>query len=150
MAFQSIDFERTWWRLFQKRVVYTKFDIYIFMYQFYTYNVYNLHACNVQYSQRHTMINHCDRCITLLSELDISFVLLNISSKFLLHLECYLLSPKRHIRISKCIKQTKIYISITKKSDMSITDLSRYVSDCTVYLLVWMAIYKHDQLCQFC
>jgi hypothetical protein len=75
----------------------------------------------LQYSQRHTMINHCDRRITHLSDLDISFVLLNISSKFLLHLECYLLSPKRHIRINKWIKQTKRYISITKKSDMSIT-----------------------------
>jgi hypothetical protein len=47
------------------------------------------------------MINHCDSCITHLGDLDISFVLLNISSKFLLHLECYLLSPKRYIKISK-------------------------------------------------
>jgi hypothetical protein len=67
------------------------------------------------------MINHGDRRITHLGDLDISFVLLNISSKFLLHLECYLLSPKKHIKISKQIKQTKRYISITKKSDMSIT-----------------------------
>ena len=49
----------------------------------------------------HGVINHCDRRITNLGDLDISFVLLNISSKFLLHLECYLLSPKRHIKISK-------------------------------------------------
>jgi hypothetical protein len=53
----------------------------------------------VQYSQRHTMINHCDRPITHLGDLDISFLLINIFSKFLLHLECYLLSPKRHIKI---------------------------------------------------
>jgi hypothetical protein len=26
----SFDFERTWWRLFQKRVVRIKFDIYVF------------------------------------------------------------------------------------------------------------------------
>ena len=26
-VFQSLDFERTWWRLFQKHVVWTKFDI---------------------------------------------------------------------------------------------------------------------------
>ena len=26
------DFERNWWRLFQKRVVRTKFDIYVFIY----------------------------------------------------------------------------------------------------------------------
>ena len=44
--------------------------------------------------------NHHDRCITHLSDLDISFVLVNISSKFHLHLECYLLSPKRHIKTS--------------------------------------------------
>ena len=30
-SFQSFDFERTWWRLFQKRVVRTKFDIYVFI-----------------------------------------------------------------------------------------------------------------------
>jgi hypothetical protein len=30
LAFQSFDFERTRWRLFQKRVVCTKFDIYFF------------------------------------------------------------------------------------------------------------------------
>ena len=73
---------------------------------------------DIQYSQRHSVINHCDRHITHLSDTDISFVLLNISSKFLLHLESYLLSPKRHIRISKWIKQIKRYISITKKSDV--------------------------------
>ena len=32
----------------------------------------------LQYSQRHTMINHCDRRITHLSDTDISFVLFNI------------------------------------------------------------------------
>jgi len=31
-AFQSFDFERTWWRFFQKRVVRTKFGIYVFIY----------------------------------------------------------------------------------------------------------------------
>ena len=55
----------------------------------------------LQYSQRHTMINHSDRRITHLGDLDISFVLLDMSSKFLVHLECYLLSSKRHIKISK-------------------------------------------------
>ena len=30
LASQSFDFERTWWILFQKRVVRTKFDIYVF------------------------------------------------------------------------------------------------------------------------
>jgi len=32
----------------------------------------------MQYSQRHSMINHCDRCITLLIDTDISFDLLNL------------------------------------------------------------------------
>jgi len=31
----------------------------------------------VQYSQRHTMVNHCDRRITDLSDTDIFFVLFN-------------------------------------------------------------------------
>jgi hypothetical protein len=31
LAFQSFDFERTWWRSFQKRFVRTKFDIYVFI-----------------------------------------------------------------------------------------------------------------------
>ena len=29
LAAQPFDYERTWWRLFQKRVVRTKFDIYV-------------------------------------------------------------------------------------------------------------------------
>jgi hypothetical protein len=32
LGFQYFDIERTWWNLFQKRVVCTKFDIYIFYY----------------------------------------------------------------------------------------------------------------------
>ena len=32
-AFQSFDFECTWCRLFQKRVMYTKLDIYVFLWQ---------------------------------------------------------------------------------------------------------------------
>jgi hypothetical protein len=31
LSFQSFDFERTWWRLFRKRVLRTKFDIYFFI-----------------------------------------------------------------------------------------------------------------------
>jgi len=89
----------------------------------------------LQYRQRHSVINHCDRHITHLGDLDISFDLLDISSKFLLHLECYLLSLKRHIKISKYIKETKRYFSMTKKSNTShftIWLLSSYVSDCIV------------------
>ena len=50
-------------------------------------------------SETYSVINHCDRRTTHLGDLDISFVLLKMSSKFLLHLECYFLSPKRHIKI---------------------------------------------------
>ena len=32
-TFQSFDFERTWWWLFQKPVVHTKFDIYVFIFR---------------------------------------------------------------------------------------------------------------------
>jgi len=31
MYIQHLDFKRTWWRLFHKRVVRTKFDIYVFI-----------------------------------------------------------------------------------------------------------------------
>jgi hypothetical protein len=59
----------------------------------------------IQPSQKHRVRNHCDRCITFLfnNETDtcISFVLFNISSKFLLYFECYLLSPKIHKKVSK-------------------------------------------------
>ena len=44
----------------------------------------------LQYRQRHSMKNHCDRHITHLGDLDISFVLLHISSKFLLPFRVFL------------------------------------------------------------
>ena len=31
LTFQPFDFERTWWWLFKKRVVRTKFDLYVFI-----------------------------------------------------------------------------------------------------------------------
>ena len=34
MAFQSFHFELTSWKLFQKRIMRTKFDIYVFIYFF--------------------------------------------------------------------------------------------------------------------
>ena len=68
LAFQSFDFERTWWRLFQKRVVCTKFDIYVFMYIWtmdkwqrketyvvYAYCSLSSHANNVS-RERHTAV----------------------------------------------------------------------------------------------
>ena len=61
-------------------------------------------------------------------------IFVHVFSKFPLHLECYLLSPKMHKKVSKKIKQNKRYISITKKNDTYITlsDLSCFVSDLTV------------------
>ena len=136
----------------------------------------------IQYSQRHSVINHCDKHITHLVDLDISFALLDIFLKCLLHLECYLnyhpkgiskqvnrlnrskdisVSLRRVIRLSQWFIRLCFWlycISITKKSDKSITviyhamsltvlyqyhwdewyvyhsDLSWYVSDCTVSL----------------
>ena len=53
------------------------------------------------------MINQIDRHITHFGDLDLSFVLLHISANYLLHLECCLLSPKRHINIGKQINRPK-------------------------------------------
>ena len=39
----------------------------------------------LQYSQKHSVINHCDRRITLLSDTDISFGLFNLFMYFLVH-----------------------------------------------------------------
>ena len=58
------------------------------------------------------MINHYDWHITHLDVMDISIVLFNISSKFLLYLECYILSPKIP---KKVIKIHKKVIKIHKK-----------------------------------
>ena len=106
----------------------------IILHHVYGQHIFMLLYFHIQYSQRHTMINHCDRRITHLGGLDISFVLLNKFSQFLLHLQCYLLSLKRHIKISKQIKQTKRYISITKKSDMSITVIYHAMSLTVLYI----------------
>ena len=43
LSFQSFNFERTWWRLFQKRVVHTKFDIYGFIQNMYFNDYINTH-----------------------------------------------------------------------------------------------------------
>ena len=73
-----------------------------------------------KYSQRHSVINHCGRHITHLNDLNISFVLLNISSKFLLHLVILTITQKAY--------QNKSYISITKKNDMPITVIYHAIS----------------------
>jgi hypothetical protein len=55
----------------------------------------------IQSSQRHSVINHCDRHFYSSWWDGYIFGLFNISSKLLLHLECYLIKHKRHIKISK-------------------------------------------------
>jgi hypothetical protein len=47
LAFQSFDFERTWCRLFQKRVVRTKFDIFVFILTNNTPCRYTLWPCDM-------------------------------------------------------------------------------------------------------
>jgi hypothetical protein len=52
-------------------------------------------------SQRYSVINHWDRHFYSSWWFGYIFGLFNISSKFLLHLECYLIKHKRHIKIIK-------------------------------------------------
>ena len=86
------------WRKKYRKDVHTRLILVLFFHTRYKNVLFYLY---IQYRQRQSVINHCDRCIALLGDLDISFVLLNMSSKFHLHLECYIISPKRHIKISK-------------------------------------------------
>jgi hypothetical protein len=46
LPFQSFDYERTWWRLFQKRAVRTKFDIYVFILSRYLFDSIHLNWRN--------------------------------------------------------------------------------------------------------
>jgi hypothetical protein len=60
------------------------------------------------FKQKNTVSRHT----TYLGDLDISFVLLNIFSKFLLQLECYLLSPKKLIKIRPRVTEVRIRIKL--------------------------------------
>ena len=80
---------------------------------------------------------------------DISFFPFNISSKFLLYLECYLLLPKMHKKVSKQIKQSKKYVNITKKSGTSITVIYHAMSMTVMYITkqnswIKQLVTKHD------
>ena len=51
LAFQSFGVERTWWRLFQKRAMRTKFDTYYFIYKLNTVKKkieYNINLIQIQ------------------------------------------------------------------------------------------------------
>jgi hypothetical protein len=52
LAFQSFDLERTWWRLFQTRLVYIKYDIYVFI-----KGNYNLEIIEIQKPERKIRCN---------------------------------------------------------------------------------------------
>ena len=73
--------------------------------------------------------------ITHLCVMDIPIVLFNISSKFILYLECYLISPKNLKKLSKKIKQSKEYqyIIITKIWGVSITVMYHAMSLTVLY-----------------
>ena len=89
---------------------------------------------NIQYSQKHNVINHCDRRITHLGHFNISFVLLDISSKFLLHLECWLLSPNRHIKWSKRLNTPKGISVSLRKVIRFVVHLSQWI----IMLCLWL------------
>jgi uncharacterized radical SAM superfamily Fe-S cluster-containing enzyme len=108
----------------------------------------------------------CTYCITYLGDLDIPFVLLNISSKFILHLDCYLLSPKRHIKISKyqidllhSPRSVIQYVHCISDWFITLTKISNTV--CTLYitviyyvhtvLLILVSVINHcDIQCTYC
>ena len=110
---------------------------------------------NCTYSTaRESMIDHCDRCITLLRDPDISYGLFNLFTNFDMPFGWYLQSIcKRYFE--DIFNRKKQHIQITKMSDTSITvlypmsltvlyqyhqdewyvyhsALSCYVSDCTI------------------
>ena len=63
----------------------------------------------IQYSQRHSVTNHCDRRITLLSDTDISFVLFNLFCIYLLILMC-ILGDRKLSNILNVKEILKIYL----------------------------------------
>ena len=66
LPFQSFDVERTRWRLFQKRVVRTKFDIYDFIFDIVSVQLgseYDMHILHTQY------IDECYNCKILRSKI---------------------------------------------------------------------------------
>ena len=115
----------------------------------------------LQYSQRHSMINHCDRRITLLSD-NVIMIYLLVCLIYLLFLYAFWVIVSNTLNAKEILKiyliEQKIYtnhqdewyilsqwfimlclwlycISITKMSDTSYhSDLSCYVSDCTVHV----------------
>ena len=85
-------------------------------------------------------------CLSLiLGVMDIPIVLFNISSKVILYLECYLLSPKNLKKLSKKIKHSKEYIIVTKIWGVSITVIYHAMSLTVLYktnlLPFWFSVH---------
>ena len=58
-------------------------NIYTIKVTYYFNNFLSIYSFNsIQYSQRHSVINYCDRRITLLSDTDISFGLFSLFTYF--------------------------------------------------------------------
>jgi hypothetical protein len=75
--------------------------------------------------------------IIIITDMDISFVLFNVHM-YLLYFECYSISPKRHKKVHFVTvwiyRQSKRYISVTKKSDTSVTGIYHAMSPTVVYI----------------
>jgi hypothetical protein len=89
----------------------------------------------IQYSQRHSMINHCDRCITILTDTDMFLLCLIYLLTFLCILGdstfvCNTLDTKEILKIYST--EQKIYPFHQDEWYAYQSDLSWYVSDCSV------------------
>jgi hypothetical protein len=89
--------------------------------------------------QGHSVINHCDRHITLLSDTDRSFHLLNLFTYFDMPFRWYI-SVSNTLNVKEMLKiyliEQKIYLNHQDEWYVYHSDLSRYVSDCTVTLYI--------------
>jgi hypothetical protein len=74
LAFKSFDFERTWWTLFQKRVVRTKFDIYILTFS----NPFLLYYIQYKYCE-HKIVIHVPVNYSFYSQREITQIILPIN-----------------------------------------------------------------------
>jgi 5-methylthioribose kinase len=79
------------------------------------------------------MINHCDRCITLLSDTDISFGLFDI---FIYLDYAFLVIVSNTLKVKEILRiyliEQKIYPNHRDELYVYHSDLSRYISECTV------------------
>ena len=82
----------------------------------------------LQYSQRHDVVGRCGGRVALLGDVDVSLVLFSISSRFLLYLECYLLSLKMQRKVGKCVERGRRCICIAGMSDASVTVICHSMS----------------------